>query len=175
MNIIQRAVKAALDAVNNLVGTDIEAADLELTDDDVDPPKMSFEMSAIASTRNYILDSNLEDPQSLFRLLGLPPVSDEVLEMERRASDDRVDRIGILTPVLEAYAMTLSEVITANLAEAAGSDSLTDPAKALRWRMFANTMQSAMFAALVGSISQMVDKELIAVDPSLQVVYEIGD
>ena len=62
--------------------------------------------------RELIYDSLLTPPEVIADLLGLPPISDEVAEMEERASRERLDKFGVLVPFLSAHADVLSKIAT---------------------------------------------------------------
>lgn len=164
---IRKILQKAADKLSDALIPKVEAEDLELTDNDVDPPTMSTVMKAVASTRDLILDSNLDQPKELFDLLGLPPISDEVLDMERQESDERVARVIVLNPALIAYSSTLAYLVSASLADAVGQLDTTDPTVVTRWANFERTIQSSMYAALVGGLSQLMDNDLIELSPVL--------
>lgn len=162
-------VRRVISAVGSRLIVDEPGFGMNLTYDDVDQPKMSYAMRAMSSTRNFILDSNLEDPQDLFEILGLPPISDEVLEMEQRESEERIGRVAVLSPALEAYAMTMATAITTNLAKvtATANNGEIDADTATRWVLFSRTLEGSIYAALLGSMSQMVEHELVEIAPDL--------
>jgi hypothetical protein len=62
--------------------------------------------------RQVVYDSIFDSSQDISNLMGLPPVSDEVHEMEQRASDDRISRFSGLIPFIDAHADISAQVST---------------------------------------------------------------
>jgi len=62
--------------------------------------------------RQVVYDSIFDSSQDISNLMGLPPVSDEVHEMEQRASDDRIARFSGLIPFIDAHADISAQVST---------------------------------------------------------------
>lgn len=54
--------------------------------------------------RQVIYDSMLTPPEGIAMAMGLPPISDEVSEMEERASEDRLSKFSALIPFIDSHA-----------------------------------------------------------------------
>ena len=54
--------------------------------------------------RQVIYDTMLMPSEEIASKMGLPPVSDEVSEMEERASQDRLSRLSMLLPFIDSHA-----------------------------------------------------------------------
>lgn len=54
--------------------------------------------------RQVIYDSVFEASEEIANMMGLPPVSSEVHEMEERASEDRIDKFAGLLPIIDTHA-----------------------------------------------------------------------
>jgi hypothetical protein len=64
--------------------------------------------------RQAIYDTMLEPAEGIAEILGLPPISDEVSEMEEQASQDRLTKFSALFPFIDSHSD-----ITARIAAAA--------------------------------------------------------
>ena len=60
--------------------------------------------------RQVIYDSMLMPAEEIAESMGLPPVSDEVAEMEERASQDRLERFAHLIPFIDSHADIASKI-----------------------------------------------------------------
>lgn len=60
--------------------------------------------------RQVIYDSMLMPAEDIAEAMGLPPVSDEVAEMEERASQDRLERFAQLIPFIDSHADIASKI-----------------------------------------------------------------
>jgi hypothetical protein len=60
--------------------------------------------------RQVIYDSMLMPAEEIADSMGLPPVSDEVAEMEERASQDRLERFSHLIPFIDSHADIASKI-----------------------------------------------------------------
>lgn len=68
--------------------------------------------------RNILYDSMINNPESLALQLGLPPISEDVSEMEAEASEARLVKISALLPLIEAHAQLSSEITMVAYAKA---------------------------------------------------------
>lgn len=66
--------------------------------------------------RKIIYDSGCTDPEAVAVVLGLSPISDEVADMEEQASAERISRIAVLLPIIEAHASIAAQVAAASYA-----------------------------------------------------------
>lgn len=62
--------------------------------------------------RQVVYDSIFDSSQDISNLMGLPPISSEVHEMEQRASDDRIAKFSGLIPFIDAHADISAQVST---------------------------------------------------------------
>lgn len=63
--------------------------------------------------RQVIYDSMLEPAEDIAEALGLPPISDEVSEMEERASQDRLQVFSQLLPFIDSHADIAAKIASA--------------------------------------------------------------
>jgi hypothetical protein len=54
--------------------------------------------------RQVVYDSIFNDAEKISNLMGLPPISEEVHDMEVRASEERLDKFDALMPFIDAHA-----------------------------------------------------------------------
>lgn len=63
--------------------------------------------------RQVIYDSMLTPPEGIADAMGLPPISDEVAEMEERASHERLSTMSALLPFIDAHADIAAKIAAA--------------------------------------------------------------
>jgi hypothetical protein len=63
--------------------------------------------------RQAIYDSMLEPAEGIAESLGLPPISDEVAEMEELESQKRLERFASLIPFIDSHSDLASRIISA--------------------------------------------------------------
>jgi hypothetical protein len=63
--------------------------------------------------RQIVYDAMLTPTEGIAEMMGLPPISDEVAEMEEEAHQDRLSNIAALLPFIDAHAEILAQVATA--------------------------------------------------------------
>lgn len=115
--------------------------------------------------REFLLDSQLPDAIEVSERLGCSPVSDEVLERELEASESRVDAVRHLIPLLYGHATLMSEAFVDGLMATLPKDA-SEETKVMVHRLGHTTkhvIEDAMSNLLLGSISQLVDLELVKV------------
>jgi hypothetical protein len=108
--------------------------------------------------RGFIIDSQIQDGHRLAELAGCSSISPELQEHEELESDDRVDRIEDLIPILFAHAHILSEAAT-EYQKAQLEHSSKVPQEI--WQFSRRMTEQIAFSTLVGSLSQLVDMGLI--------------
>lgn len=108
--------------------------------------------------RGFLLDSQIQNPHELSVLLGCTPLSDEVAEKEEQESDKRIDRVSYLIPMLFAQAHSLAEASTEYERNSPDTPSEIPPEV---WAYNKKMLQEVSMAALLGSISQLVDMGLL--------------
>lgn len=80
-----------------------------------DPQIIMVPLGALA--REAVFDTRIADPQTLTALLGMPPMSDDVAEMEDEASRIRVNDLQALYPVISLHADVMADTISKYLAK----------------------------------------------------------
>lgn len=76
--------------------------------------KKKVEQRVVAMTtllRNALYDAGLKEPSMAADLLELPRISDEVHEMEVRASEERLSQIEDLEPIVAVLSATIGRAI----------------------------------------------------------------
>ena len=63
--------------------------------------------------RQVIYDSMLMPPEDIARAMGLPPISDEVADMEEEASQQRLEMFDPLIPFIDSHADIAARIATA--------------------------------------------------------------
>jgi len=63
--------------------------------------------------RQVIYDTMLMPSEGIAEAMGLPPISDEVSEMEERASQNRLSRMSSLLPFIDSHAELCAKISTA--------------------------------------------------------------
>jgi hypothetical protein len=110
--------------------------------------------------RGFIMDSQMQNSHEIAFILGLPPISDEIAEKEEQVSDDRVERIEYLIPILYAHAHTLAEAsIEYQKTALEGADDMPKEV----WTFGRKMLEQATLSALMGSTSQLVDMGLLEI------------
>ena len=112
-----------------------------------------------ARLREFILDSQIQNGHELSTILGCPKISDELAEREEEESEKRVAKISHLIPLLYAQAHALAEG-----AIEFQRNNVTDELKAMPneiWWESRKMMEQISLSVLVGSISQLVELELL--------------
>lgn len=110
--------------------------------------------------RGLIVDSQIQDAHRLAELAGCSSISLELQEHEEIESDDRVDLIEPLIPILFAHAHILSEAsIEYQKENLEGANKL--PVEI--WQFSRKMTEQIAFSTLVGSLSQLVDMGLVTI------------
>jgi hypothetical protein len=112
--------------------------------------------------RGFILDSQIQHAHELSVILGCSPLSDELQEKEEEESDNRVERIGSLIPLLYAHAHVLAEGAVEFQRSNITSEVLKNMPDEMWWESRKMMEQMAM-SALLGSVAQLVDMGLITI------------
>lgn len=115
-------------------------------------------MSVSSLIRNAIYDSMLMPPEKIAVSLGLPPISEEVSEMEERASDERIHRIHALLPFINSHS-EIAAKITASAYLLEG-ETLSDVTSEEVEQM-TDLFKLVALSAMTSCISTLVDLELL--------------
>jgi hypothetical protein len=113
--------------------------------------------------REFILDSQIPDGDSISVELGCSPISEELLEREEEESDLRVEKISFLIPLLYGYAALFSEAFVSTMAPPESLMKEPEMAKMVdgMTRETRKVFEESMAHLLVGSVSQMIDLGLL--------------
>ena len=111
--------------------------------------------------REFILDTQLEDPHTLSVAMGCAPISEEVAEREEEESDKRLEKISHLIPLLYAYSHVVADG-TSDIQRS--SIKLSEELPEEVWNYNRQLVEQLSFAVLVGSVSQMVDMGLLKIN-----------
>jgi hypothetical protein len=115
--------------------------------------------------RGLLLDAQLEEAFSLSVISGTSMVSDEVAQKEQEESDLRFSRIAHLQPLIFAHtyhiAKSMAELQRIRMGKGA---EVIDPEE---WENVIAATQQIALASVVGSLSQMVDLNLLTVGPRI--------
>jgi hypothetical protein len=117
----------------------------------------------MARIRGLYLDAQFKDAFALSVLSGTTMVSDEVAKMEQAASDRRLRRVEHLTPLIVAQTFAIAKS-NIELEKTNISGDLSQVPEEVWTRMVTHNHQM-MLGAVLGSISQMVDLNLLTVGP----------
>lgn len=118
-----------------------------------------------ARLRGFILDSQIHNPHDIAVILGCSASSDEVQEKEEEESDKRVERISYLVPLIYAQSHALAEGSMEFQRASLESTLSKEQVEILSevWIESRKLMEQVSMAALMGSISQMVDMGLLQI------------
>ena len=118
-----------------------------------------------AHLREFIFDSQIPDAEQLSIALGCPTISDELLEKEETESDRRVETISFLIPLLYGYAALFTETFISTMVPS--ENDFKDVEKHLEFQKVLTevqkTFEESAVHLLMGSISQLVDLELLSI------------
>jgi hypothetical protein len=110
--------------------------------------------------RGLIMDSQIQNSHEIAHILGLPAISDEIAEKEEQVSDDRVERIEYLIPILYAHAHTLAE---ASIEYQKSNVEDLDGLPKEMWVFGRKLLEQVSLSALIGSTSQLIDMGLLTI------------
>ena len=110
--------------------------------------------------RGFIMDSQIQNSHEIAYILGLPALSDEIAEKEEQVSDDRVERIEYLIPILYAHAHTLAEAsIEYQKSNIENMEGLPKEMSIFGRKL----LEQVALSALLGSTSQLIDMGLLEI------------
>lgn len=123
-----------------------------------DKRSMFNSFSVPALIRQSIYDTMLSPPEAIAVAMGLPPISDEVSEMEERASDERISRLSALLPFIDSHSEITAHIITsAYFLEGEETDDVNLEELQEMTKLFRLVSRSAT----ISSLSTLVDLRLI--------------
>lgn len=108
--------------------------------------------------RQVIYDSMLTPTEGIAVAMGLPPISDEVSEMEERASEDRLSKFSALLPFIDSHADIASRIATsAYILE----DDSTDEIDAEEIESMTRLFRLVSLASSVSCVSTLINLGLV--------------
>lgn len=111
--------------------------------------------------RQVVYDSAFDATEEIANLMGLPPVSSEVHEMEERASENRIGRFAALLPIIDTHADISAQIASsAYIIESMredGSFSIDDEAFEELRKLF----KIISLSSSVSCISSLMDLRLL--------------
>lgn len=110
--------------------------------------------------RGFILDSQIQNAHELSVILGCTPLSPELQEKEEEESDNRVERIASLIPLMYAHAHVLAESAVEYQRSNVKSEALKNLPDDMWWES-RKMMEQMALSVLLGSVSQLLDMGLI--------------
>ena len=120
-------------------------------------------VSIPALIRQSIYDTMLNDPRDIAVAMGLPPISEEVSEMEERASDERIGRISVLIPFISSHSDIAANIVSS--AYVLDSDRIED-VSAEELEELTKLFKLVALSATVSGISTLVDLGLVEIKVS---------
>jgi len=118
--------------------------------------KMDISVAEMSNrVRGFLLDSQFPEAYELSVLMGCSVVSDEVAAHEEEDSEDRVERVASLIPLLYAYSHTISEGAVEYQRKNLDENFKGFPDDL--WIAARRILEQVTMSVLLGSISQLVD------------------
>ena len=111
--------------------------------------------------RGVVLDSQMPMAHEISVILGCSNISDELMEKEEDQSDVRVEKLSYLVPLMYAFSRLLAEGAVEVQKTSGGEELKAIPEDV--WREGRKMMEQSSFAALLGTISQLVDMGLLEI------------
>jgi hypothetical protein len=109
--------------------------------------------------REFLFDCQIPEANEIALALGSPYLSRELIEREEQESDRRVEPVEHLFPVLEAYAVLISEGVVAAQKK---DEDVADIPEAF-WILTRKLLEMVSFNILVGTLSQLNEMDFIKV------------
>jgi len=111
--------------------------------------------------RGVVLDSQMPNAHKISVILGCSNISDELMDKEEEQSDIRVEKLSYVVPLLYAFSRLLAEGAVEIQKSSVGDELKSIPEDV--WREGRRMMEQSSFAALLGTISQLVDMGLLEI------------
>lgn len=108
--------------------------------------------------RQVIYDTMLMPTEDIAKAMGLPPISDEVADMEEQASEERLQRFSRLLPFIDSHADIASKIAVAAymLEDDEGEEKLVEDPETLQ-RLF----RLVSLSSTLSCVSTLFNLELI--------------
>lgn len=129
------------------------------------PPLYEMGTSEVTERlKGFILDSQINNAHEIAVILGCAISSDEGMEKEEEESEKRVQKISYLVPLIFALSHALAEGAM-EYQRALLAESISKEAEGVLsseiWVESRKLMEQVSMAALLGSISQLIDMGLL--------------
>lgn len=115
-----------------------------------------FEVPVGMLMRQTVYDSMIGDPEETADMLGFPPQSDDVSDMERSASEDRLDRVSVLMPVIKMQSGVVAQAAAMFQSEKAPKEFSEELVETV-----ITAYTAVAFSAAVAVVSNLVDLKLL--------------
>lgn len=108
--------------------------------------------------RQTIYDTMLMPPEKIAVSLGLPPISEEVSEMEERASDERISKISPLLSFIDSHSEIAAKITTsAYMLEGENMDEVS----VSEMEQMTSLFKLVAISATISCVSTLVDLGLV--------------
>jgi hypothetical protein len=122
--------------------------------------KMDLSIAEMSSrVRGFLLDSQFPEAYELSVLMGCSVVSEEIAAHEEEDSEDRVERVASLIPILYAYSHTISEGAVEYQRKNIDESLKAFPEEL--WTAARRILEQVTMSVLLGAVSQLVDMEFL--------------
>ena len=111
--------------------------------------------------RQVIYDSLLEPAELIADALGLPPISEEVSEMEERASQDRIEIFSHILPFIDSHADIASKIATA--AYALGDEDSIEKLEGVDLEEMTKLFRLVSLSATISCLSTLTSLGLVEI------------
>lgn len=116
--------------------------------------------------REFFVDTQNPDAIEMSLRMGCTPLSDELIEREEQESDKRVEKVAYMLPLIVSFANLYAQSMTINIATEAPVEEMTPDLKTALKELeeqVRGMLEDNLSHALVGSITQIVDLELLEI------------
>ena len=111
--------------------------------------------------RQVIYDSIFEDSDEIASMMGLAPISDEVSEMEVRASDERIAQFSALLPFIDAHSDIAAQVACSAYSIESGISNNPSPGSDEALEELTRLFKLVSMSASVSCISTLMNLGLL--------------
>lgn len=117
------------------------------------PKNVVHQIPLKAFIRQMVYDSLLDEPERIAAQMGLPPISDDVQEMEHEASEARLTEIQALIPLLDAHSDVAAQMCKAAFKMHKAGEDLSESELASYQALF----KLVSFASTLSAVSTLVE------------------
>ena len=113
-----------------------------------------------AQIRKIIYDSGVKEPEIIAEILGLMPRSNDVAEMEEKASDKRVSKLAPILPLIEMHSMISAQISAMTYFASAVENGGATPDEEV-FDAMTLLFKHVSFSAAVSCMAALVDLDVI--------------